>query len=162
MKYRPNYPGTFTDLPAARAYMDWYVPWYNQHHKHSGIALFSPNQVHDGTWRALWKQRDHAQQAYYNAHPEKSPPPPEDPDARQPRRHQPAQTRRRKSQRTTPSSLTTPVSREFASQKTEADRREGSGSNADRQADRRARGARDVRAGRAGRCRGDARPPPTP
>ena len=71
MKYRPNYPGTFTDLEAARAYLDWYVPWYNQHHKHSGIALFSPNQVHDGTWRTLWQQRDRAQQAYYDAHPER-------------------------------------------------------------------------------------------
>lgn len=71
MKYRPNYPGTFTDIESARAYMAWYVPWYNEHHKHSGIALFSPNQVHDGTWRTLWRQRDQAQQAYYAAHPER-------------------------------------------------------------------------------------------
>ncbi|WP_182355240.1 DDE-type integrase/transposase/recombinase, partial [Flaviflexus huanghaiensis] len=57
MKYRPNYPGVFTTLEEARAYVDWYVPWYNQNHKHSGIALFSPDEVHDGTWREAWARR---------------------------------------------------------------------------------------------------------
>lgn len=71
MKYRPNYPGTFQTIDEARAYVHWYVPWYNQNHKHSGIALFSPNEVHDGTWRILWQQRDQTQQAYYDAHPER-------------------------------------------------------------------------------------------
>jgi len=71
MKYRPNYPGTFETINEARAYVDWYMPWYNENHKHSGIALFSPNEVHDGTWATLWKQRDHTQQAYYSAHPER-------------------------------------------------------------------------------------------
>jgi putative transposase len=71
MKYRPNYPGTFEDLDHARAHMTTYVPWYNQEHKHSGIALFSPDEVHDGTWRHHWNQRDHTQQAYYTAHPER-------------------------------------------------------------------------------------------
>ncbi len=71
MKYRPNYPGAFQTLEQARAYVDSYVPWYNQNHKHSGIALFSPNEVHDGSWRTLWKHRDTTQQAYYAAHPER-------------------------------------------------------------------------------------------
>jgi len=79
MKYRPNYPGTFDTIEQARAFMAWYVPWYNQHHKHSGIALFSPDEVHDGTWRPLWQQRDHAQQAYYAAHPERFRHPPRTP-----------------------------------------------------------------------------------
>ncbi len=71
MKYRPNYPGTFETIEQATAHMARYVPWYNQNHKHSGIALFSPDEVHNGTWRTLWQQRDHAQQAYYNKHPER-------------------------------------------------------------------------------------------
>lgn len=71
MKYRPNYPGTFADIDAAKAFMARYVSWYNANHKHSGIALFSPNDVHDGTWRRLWRQRDLTQQAYYQAHPER-------------------------------------------------------------------------------------------
>jgi hypothetical protein len=71
MKYRPNYPGVFENIDQARAYMAWYVPWYNEQHKHSGIALFSPNEVHDGTWRERWQQRDQTQQAYFHAHPER-------------------------------------------------------------------------------------------
>lgn len=71
MKYRPNYPGTFTTLEEARAYVDRYAPWYNGNHKHSGVALFSPDEVHDGTWRELWHRRDHTNQAYYTAHPER-------------------------------------------------------------------------------------------
>lgn len=71
MKYRPNYPGTFATIEQARAFMGWYVPWYNRDHKHSGIALFSPDAVHDGTWRDLWQQREESQQAYYTAHPER-------------------------------------------------------------------------------------------
>lgn len=71
MKYRPNYPGTFAGLDQARAHVASYVPWYNSHHKHSGVALFSPDQVHDGTWRQRWTQRDHVQQAYYAKHPER-------------------------------------------------------------------------------------------
>ncbi|OHU98141.1 IS3 family transposase, partial [Mycobacterium talmoniae] len=71
MKYRPNYPGVFETIEDARAYMAWYVPWYNQNHKHSGIALFSPNDVHNGSWRQLWEQRHTTQQTYYAAHPER-------------------------------------------------------------------------------------------
>lgn len=71
MKYRPNYPGTFESIDQAREYIAWYVPWYNQNHKHSGIALFSPNEVHDGSWRDLWERRDQTQQAYYDTHPER-------------------------------------------------------------------------------------------
>ena len=71
MKYRPNYPGIFHTLQQARDFMAFYVPWYNQNHKHSGIALFSPDEVHDGSWQPLWQQREHVHQAYYQTHPER-------------------------------------------------------------------------------------------
>lgn len=71
MKYRPNYPGIFTDLEAAHAWVNNYVSWYNQHHRHSGIALFTPEEVHTGTWMQRWQQRDHIQQVYYDTHPER-------------------------------------------------------------------------------------------
>lgn len=71
MKYRPGYPKVFADLESARTYLSAYVPWYNHEHKHSGIALFSPSQVHDGSWRAAWQQRETALQRYFEAHPER-------------------------------------------------------------------------------------------
>ena len=71
MKYRPDYPKVFTDLQAARDYLTKYVTWYNQEHKHSGIALFTPAQVHNGTWHQVWHTRNEALQRYYQAHPER-------------------------------------------------------------------------------------------
>ena len=71
MKYRPGYPRVFDTIEAARAYLTDYVAWYNHEHKHSGIALFSPAQVGDGSWTDTWKTRDRALQRYYNRHPER-------------------------------------------------------------------------------------------
>ena len=71
LKYRPGYPKIFTTLDTARDFIAGYVPWYNNRHAHSGIALFSPGQVHDGTWTHTWQIRDNALQAYYDAHPER-------------------------------------------------------------------------------------------
>lgn len=69
MKYRPGYPRVFKSVETARAYIDEYVPWYNTAHKHSGIALFSPSQVHDGSWVDVWDVRDAALQSYYRKNP---------------------------------------------------------------------------------------------
>ncbi len=71
MKYRPGYPKIFTDLDHARTYLAGYVTWYNTQHRHSGIALFTPAQVHDGTWRQAWQTRDTALHTYYQQHPER-------------------------------------------------------------------------------------------
>lgn len=71
MKYRPGYPKVFEDLEAARSYLATYVSWYNDEHKHSGIALFSPSEVGDGTWKAAWTSRDRALQSYHERHPER-------------------------------------------------------------------------------------------
>jgi putative transposase len=71
MKYRPNYPRTFADIDTAHAWVSTYVTWYNQQHRHSGVALFTPSEIHDGSWAARWHQRDTALQAYYDAHPER-------------------------------------------------------------------------------------------
>lgn len=69
MKYRPGYPKVFATLEDARTYLAEYVPWYNRQHKHSGIALFSPAQVHDGSWEQVWQVRQQALEDYYRRHP---------------------------------------------------------------------------------------------
>ena len=71
MKYRPNYPGIFANIDTARAWVGSYVCWYNHHHRHSGIALFTPAEVHHGQWMQQWQKRDQALQAYYAAYPER-------------------------------------------------------------------------------------------
>ena|SRR5699024_8607207 len=79
MKYRPNYPGMFESLETARAHIDDYVVWYNTEHRHSGIALFTPDQVHDGSWAQVWSVRVRAAEEYYAKHPKRFHAPPEVP-----------------------------------------------------------------------------------
>lgn len=69
MKYRPSYPRIFDTLHAARAYLTSYVRWYNTEHRHSGIALFTPAQVADGSWEHTWANREKALQDYYTRNP---------------------------------------------------------------------------------------------
>lgn len=77
MKYRPDYPGMFESLEAARAHIDAYVDWYNTEHRHSGIALFTPNQVHDGSWEGVWNDRSRALDEYCAKHPKRFRTPPQ-------------------------------------------------------------------------------------
>lgn len=79
MKYRPGYPGAFATIEDAREYIGRYVAWYNGRHKHSALALFSPDEVHGGTWQALWADRDRVHQDYYRQHPERFRKPPTTP-----------------------------------------------------------------------------------
>ncbi len=71
MKYGPSYPERFTNLEAARAWVRWFVDWYNQEHKHSGIALLSPDVVHSGQAPAVIAARQATLDAAYERHPER-------------------------------------------------------------------------------------------
>ena len=44
-KYHPGYPGWFPDLPTAWAYFEEFFCWYNDIHRHSGIAFLTPTQL---------------------------------------------------------------------------------------------------------------------
>ena len=107
MKYRPGYPRVFMEVETARAYIADYVPWYNTKHKHSGIALFSPSQVHDGSWKQVWTTRDHALQNYYEKKPWKIPPTTHHTSPGRPRRNQPPKNKNHHNKHhVTPHSLT--------------------------------------------------------
>jgi transposase InsO family protein len=50
VKYRPEYPKKpFENLEAARAWVDRFVVWYNNEHRHSGIRFITPSQKHSGS-----------------------------------------------------------------------------------------------------------------
>lgn len=57
LKYCPAFPEEFGSLPDARSFMRDFSGYYNQHHRHSGIGLYTPAVVHDGTWRTLRRAR---------------------------------------------------------------------------------------------------------
>jgi putative transposase len=48
MKYRPEFPQRFGSLQDARAFGRVFFPWYNHEHRHSGLALYTPADVHFG------------------------------------------------------------------------------------------------------------------
>jgi putative transposase len=45
LKYQPHYPGKFSGILAARAWLQTFVAWYNDLHHHSSLALFTPADV---------------------------------------------------------------------------------------------------------------------
>ena len=48
MKYGPEYPDRFEGYDHARDFCRQFFPWYNDEHRHSGIAYFTPADVHHG------------------------------------------------------------------------------------------------------------------
>jgi putative transposase len=46
LKYRPGFPENFGSIEDARNYCRDFFFWYNNNHKHSGIAMLTPETVH--------------------------------------------------------------------------------------------------------------------
>jgi putative transposase len=71
LKYRPDFPGTFDTIEEARRYCDVFFTWYNKDHRHSGIAMHTPADIHHGTAEQVRAQRAIVLDAAYAAHPER-------------------------------------------------------------------------------------------
>ena len=70
LKYSPGFPERFGSIQHAREFCQGFFTWYNTIHKHSGIGLLTPEQVHYGQAQDILEQRavvlesafkDHAQ-----------------------------------------------------------------------------------------------------
>jgi transposase InsO family protein len=48
LKYGPEFPERFGTLTEARQFMDSFAQWYNHEHRHTGIGLHTPADVHYG------------------------------------------------------------------------------------------------------------------
>ncbi|MDT5354052.1 MAG: putative transposase, partial [Mycobacterium sp.] len=48
LKYGPEFPERFGSLCEARQFMDTFTNWYNHEHRHTGIGLHTPADVHFG------------------------------------------------------------------------------------------------------------------
>ena len=48
LKYRPNFPDRFGSLEDARNFCSDFFAWYNLEHRHSGIQMLTPHDVHYG------------------------------------------------------------------------------------------------------------------
>jgi putative transposase len=48
LKYRPDFPERFGGLEHARLHCGPFLDWYNREHRHGGIGLLTPHDVHFG------------------------------------------------------------------------------------------------------------------
>ena len=71
LKYRPAFPARFGSLEDARAFCGEFFTWYNTVHRHSGIGLLTPADVHHGRAAEISAARAVTLDAAYLAHPER-------------------------------------------------------------------------------------------
>lgn len=70
LKYRPEFPDFFASVESARVFMaDTFVPWYNNDHRHSGLAFLTPADVHFGRAGAILARRNDLMQQAWKQHP---------------------------------------------------------------------------------------------
>lgn len=69
LKYAPVFPERFNSLPAARAFVAEFVDYYNHDHRHAGIGLHTPADVHYGLAPATARRRSEALAAARVQHP---------------------------------------------------------------------------------------------
>ncbi|GAU71509.1 hypothetical protein SSP35_43_00130 [Streptomyces sp. NBRC 110611] len=85
LKYRHDFPDRFGCVEDARAWCEWFFDWYNLAHRHSGIAMHTPVDVHHGLADQLREMRADVLASVYEKHPErfvrKAPEPPKLPKA---------------------------------------------------------------------------------
>jgi transposase InsO family protein len=71
LKYCPAFPEIFTSIYDARLFLRVFFDYYNVEHRHSGIGLYTPGSVHDGTWKYVRDNRQAVLDAAYAEHPER-------------------------------------------------------------------------------------------
>ncbi len=71
LKYRPDFPGRFSDDEHALEWCREFFPWYNQQHRHEGIGFFTPADVHFGRHGQIRRVRQKALDAAYARNPER-------------------------------------------------------------------------------------------
>ena len=73
MKYRPEFPDRFGCLQHSRSFCGSFFSWYNMAHRHGGLAMLTPHDVHHGLGTQRLADRARVLAAAYSAHPERFP-----------------------------------------------------------------------------------------
>lgn len=71
LKYRPEFPNRFESLEQAQRHCQQFFSWYNQQHKHSGIAMLTPETVHYNQHLDVLHNRQRVLKAAFQLHPER-------------------------------------------------------------------------------------------
>jgi putative transposase len=71
LKYRPGYPARFGSIEDARSFCRGFFAWYNTEHRHSGIAMVTPENVHYNSHQEVLAARSSTLTQAYQDHPER-------------------------------------------------------------------------------------------
>lgn len=71
LKYHPEFPDRFGSFEHAHDFIGEFMPWYNNVHRHSGIAMLTPAMVHHGRGDEVLAARHEVMLAAYHAKPER-------------------------------------------------------------------------------------------
>jgi putative transposase len=71
LKYRPGYPARFGSIEDARSFCRGFFAWYNTEHRHSGIAMVTPENVHYNSHQDVLAARSLTLTQAYQDHPER-------------------------------------------------------------------------------------------
>ena len=71
IKYHPGFPGRFGCIEEAKDFCREFFQWYNTQHRHGGIGLLTPEQVHLGRAPEVIEQRRNVLAAAYAARPDR-------------------------------------------------------------------------------------------
>lgn len=71
LKYCPTFPGRFGSIQDARSFCQDFFSWYNKEHRHSGIALMTPEQVHYGLDDQIHQYRSSVMAAAFQKYPKR-------------------------------------------------------------------------------------------
>lgn len=71
LKYHHEFPDRFGSFEHARSFLNAFFPWYNERHRHSGIAMLTPGTVHRGEAEAVLAARYGIMQTAYRKKPER-------------------------------------------------------------------------------------------
>jgi putative transposase len=69
LKYCPSFPDRFASIYEAKDFCRGFFNWYNNEHRHSGIALLTPADVHFHRTPQILELRADTLKAAYLAHP---------------------------------------------------------------------------------------------
>lgn len=71
LKYSPAFPERFGSIEDARSFCRDFFRWYNVDHKHSGLGLLTPEQVHYGEHEEILQKRAIVLEAAFKEHPKR-------------------------------------------------------------------------------------------
>jgi len=71
LKYRSEFPDRFQSLEHAKAFCTDFFAWYNNEHRHSGVGMHTPANVHHALAGAVHEARAGVLTAAFVAHPER-------------------------------------------------------------------------------------------